>query len=457
MSPPIRRGEFYGVSYLRPVTTVKPRGSRLLLGAVIIGAVASGVALLRLWLGNHEAITQVVWAEDGLFPLCIQKADFLTCLTNPFAGYLLFLPRLIAGIVQMFPESAWPLVTNLLAAGIAGLVSALSFAVVRKFGIGVIVSAVVALLPVLAPIVGLEALNALGSMYMLLIFLCTLVIAFPSPGCSRRWLPTILTALLFLLTSLTIPLAGILLGLIAVQAIRRVITLRATVIWAVAIGLGLIAQLITAATAAAPRKMSPSWGSIDSWADGSVQGILTYWPGLTSDNVSVFGMTTVSPAPLTGTLVVLALAILGIALLVRGGDRRVGIALLLLGGLAYGALPTIIGWANNRYFVVPALLWGAALLVALDPLIRRTKAWILVAAAVIIGILWWPMFAASPYRSTPAPRWSDEVARIAYKCNTDPALMERPIFSPFWPPNWGDGLTEPTHPDITCFVGRKWS
>ncbi|MFM8154459.1 MAG: hypothetical protein ACKOAF_00065 [Actinomycetes bacterium] len=439
------------------MTTKTHRGSRLLVGAIIIGLIAAGIALLRLWLGNQEAITQVVWAEDGLFPLCIEKAGFFKCLVDPFAGYLLFLPRLIAGIVQLFPESAWPLVTNLLAAGIAGIVAALSFVFMRKFGTSVVVSCFIALLPVLAPIVGLEALNALGSMYMLLIFLCTLVFACPSPGLSRQWTATMLVALLLLLTSLTIPLAGILLGLIAVQSIRRVITFRATLIWAAAIVLGLAAQVVTAATASSPRKLSPSWGSLDSWADGSVHGILTYWPGLTSDNVSVFGMTTVSPAPLTGALVVSGLGILAIVLLVRGGNRLVGIALMLLGGLAYGALPTIIGWANNRYFVLPALLWGAALLIALDPVIRRARIWILALVAVVIGILWWPMFAASPYRSTPAPRWSDEVARIAYKCNMDPSLKERPIFSPFWPPNWGDGLTEPTHPDITCFVGRKWS
>ena len=439
------------------MTTTRPKGSRLLVGAVIIGVLAAGIALLRLWLGNHEAITQVVWAEDGLFPLCIEKAGFFTCLVDPFAGYLLFLPRAVAGLVELFPQSSWPLVTNLLAAGIAGLVSALSFVVLRRFGTGLVVSVVIGLLPVLAPIVGLEALNALGSMYMLLMFLCTLIVAFPSPGLSRRWLPIILVALLFLLTSLTIPLTGILLALIAIQAVRRVITLRATVIWVVAIALGLIAQAVTAATATVPRAMSTSWESVDAWTHGTIQGLLSYWPGLTSDDVSVFGMTTVSPAPLTGALVVLALGILALVLLVRGGNRRVGIALLLLSGLAYGALPTIIGWASNRYFVIPALLWGAALLVALDPWIRRTRVWALVLIAAVVAIIWWPMFAASPYRSTPAPRWSDEVARIEYKCNLDPSLMERPIFSPFWPPNWGDGLTEPTHPDITCITGRKWS
>ena len=439
------------------MTTTTHRGSRLFVGAIILGLVAAGVSLLRLWWGNSQALTEVVWAEDGLFPLCIEKAGFLTCLVDPFAGYLLFLPRAVAGLVELFPQSSWPLVTNVLAAGIAGLVSGLSFVVMRRFGTGMVVSVVIGLLPVLAPIVGLEALNALGSMYMLLIFLCTLVIAFPAPGLSRRWLSIILVALLLLLTSLTIPLAGILLGLIAIQAIRRVISLRATVIWVVAIAIGLIAQVVTAATAAVPRAMSTSWESVDAWTHGTVQGLLSYWPGLSSGNVTAFGMSEVSPAPLTGALVVLALAILGIVLLVRGGDRRVGIALLLLSGLAYGALPTIIGWASNRYFVIPALLWGAALLVALDPWIRRTRVWVLVLIAAVVAIIWWPMFPASQLRSTPAPLWSGEVERIAAKCSADPTLMERPIFSPFWPPNWGDGLTEPTHPDITCFVGRKWS
>ncbi len=439
------------------MTTTTHRGSRLFVGAVILGLVAAGVSLLRLWWGNSQALTEVVWAEDGLFPLCIEKAGFLTCLVDPFAGYLLFLPRVVAGLVELFPQSSWPLVTNVLAAGIAGLVSGLSFVVMRRFGTGMVVSVVIGLLPVLAPIVGLEALNALGSMYMLLIFLCTLVIAFPAPGLSRRWLSIILVALLLLLTSLTIPLAGILLGFIAIQANRRVISLRATVIWVGAIALGLIAQALTALSAASPRELNPTWETVDRWAHGSVQAILTYWPGLSSGDMSTFEMSEISPAPFTSALVVGFMGILAIVLLVRGGDRRVGVSLLLLGGLAYGALPAVTSWANNRYFVVPALLWAAALLVALDPRIRRTKSWILITAAVVIGIIWWPMFPASQLRSTPSPAWSGEVARISAKCLGDPALMERPIFSPYWPPSDSDEFTEPTNSDITCFVGRKWS
>jgi hypothetical protein len=437
-------------------STVSGAKSRLALPAVIVGLLAFGVSLLRLWLGNHEALTQVLWAEDGLFPLCIEKAGFLTCLVDPFAGYLLLLPRLLAGIVQFFPESQWALVTNVLAALIAAAVASTAYMIVRRFGAGWMVSGFVALLPVLAPIVGLEAIGALGSVYMPLIFIATLVIALPSPELSARPLYSIAYAALLLLAALTIPLAGILIGLILVQAIRRAVSVPAALIWSAAIVLGLVAQIATAVSAEAPRVIRMSFDSFGAWADGTVAAILTYIPGLTVTTFSPFERATVNPSSALSYLVVAGLVALGVTSIARGGNRRVAIGLLVLSGIAYGAIPSLIGWANNRYFVIPVLLWGSALLLSLDPWIRARRAWVSVLCAVVIGILWWPLMGASEFRSKPTPRWTDEVARVAAACSADPARNERPIFSPFWPPNWGDGLIEPTHPDVTCFVGRKW-
>jgi len=130
--------------------------------------------------------------------------------------------------------------------------------------------------------------------------------------------------------------------------------------------------------------------------------------------------------------------------------------LLLLSGLAMGLIPSAIGYTNNRYFVVPLLLWGAALLVWLDPVIRRTRPWVLALVTAIIAIAWWPAMPASEFRSTPAPPWQDEVARVEAKCLSAPAFIDRPIFSPFWPPNWGDGLDEPTHPNLPCTTVYRW-
>ena len=430
--------------------------------AVVVGLAAAGISLGRLWLGNSAALTEVVWAEDGVFPLCVEKAGFFTCLVDPFAGYLLVLPRLIAGFVALLPVASWALATNLIAAGLAGLAGGFGFHLARRFGLGWVSSVVIGLLPVLAPVVGLEAINALGSSYMLLLYISTLVLVLPRRDAdgaviATRWPGIVGIAALLLLTALTIPTAGVFWALLLVQALRRAIPWRAAGIWAGAILLGLIAQWYTADNATKPRVIAVSRESFDGWLTSLPDTILTYWPGLRLGSYDFFGVFPVSALSWTGTLVAVALVVGGIVLLLRGGDVRVAIGLLLLTGVVVGAVPTIIGGSNNRYFVVPLLLWGAAAMVALDGVIRRSRPWVVALVAALVLVLWWPMMPASWFRTMPAPPWSEEVARVEARCEADPGLTERIIFSPYWPPNWGDALSEPTHPDLPCLVVWKWS
>ena len=426
------------------------------LPAVGVGLLAGLVSLLRLWLGNRDALTEVIWAEDGVFPLCIEKADFWTCLTDPFAGYLLVLPRLLAGVVAVIPIEQWALATNLLAAGLAALVAGLSFAIMRRFGMGWVSSIIIGLLPVIAPVVGLEAVNALGSTYMLLLYLSALALAFPLRSDTMRWPSTVAIAVLLLLTALTIPTAGVFLALVLVQGVRRAVPWRAAIVWIAVLLLGLAAQWWTASNAAKPRVVEVSRESFDGWVASVPDTILTYWPGLRLTSYDFAGVFPVSPLSITGAVVAAAIVIGGVLLVVRGGDERVGVGLLLLTGIVVGAVPTLIGGPNNRYFVVPVLLWGAAALVSLDSVIRRSRPWVVGLIIVAVAAVWWPSFAASWFRTMPAPPWSAEVARVEASCQADPAKQERIIFSPYWPPNWGDALAEPTHPDLPCLVVWTW-
>jgi len=432
-------------------------GGRTPLVAVIVGAVAAAISLLRLWWGNPDSLTQVVWAEDGVFPLCIEKAGFLTCLVDPFAGYLLLLPRLVAGVVALVPVEQWALTTNLLAAVLAGVVAALAFAVVRRFGLGWVASVIIGLLPVIVPVVGFEAINALGSSYMLLLYLATLVLALPVRSSSPGWAMTIAVAVLLLLTTLTIPTAGVFLALIVVQVVRRSVPLRSGIVWCAVIVIGLVAQWITAINAEKPRVIAASADSFRAWVDSVPETILTFWPGMRLEGFDFFGVFPVTPLPITGAIVALAITVGGLVLVLRGGDGMVAIGLLLLTGVVVGAVPTIIGGSNNRYFVVPLLLWAAAAMVALDPLARRSRPWMVAIVVVIVGAVWWPALPASWFRTMPAPPWQEEVLRVENACKADPALQERIIFSPYWPPNWGDALSEPTHPNLPCVVVvGKW-
>ena len=425
--------------------------------ALVTGVAAATISLLRLWMGNSQAIAENVWAEDGLFPLCIHKADFATCLVDPFAGYLLFLPRLLAWPVSLLPWESWALAANVLAASVAGSISALVLVILRGASLGWFVSVAGALLPVITPMVGLEALNAIGSTYMLLLFASTLAVLFrPSRG--RAW--TVVIAVLLLVTALTIPSAVVLLALVVLQWVRRRVPPGTAVTWLVSLAIGLIAQFVVAVTATTRRPLEVTSGSLNAWADSIPTSLLTYWPGLSLGDYSFFTNFTLSPLGWTGWLLVGTFFVGGGYLVVRGWRESSGnisnVGLLVLSGLAFGLIPSVIGDANNRYFVVPLLLWGTALLVWLDPRIRAARPWVVGLVSVVVLIIWSPAFPASEYRSTPAPLWSDEVARIEAKCLSDLAFVDRPLFSPFWPPNWGDGLDEPTHPNLPCSTVFRW-
>ena len=425
--------------------------------AVVTGVASVAISLLRLWMGNRQSLTENLWAEDGLFPLCIHKADFATCLVDPFAGYLLFLPRLLAWPVSVLPWESWALAANVLAALVAGLISALALVITRGAGLGWFVSVVVALLPVITPMAGLEALNAIGSTYMLLLFASTLAVLF-RPSRRRSW--TVVVGALLLITALTIPSAIVLLILVVLQWLRRRLSPGTALTWLGALAIGLIAQFAVAVTATTRRPLEMTAESLKAWADSVPTSLLTYWPGLSLGNYSFFTNFTLSPLPWTGWLLVGSFLAGGSYLLARGwretSESTSTIGLLVLSGLAFGLIPSVIGDANNRYFVVPLLLWGTSLLVWLDPRVRTARPWMVGLVSVLVLIFWLPALPASEYRSTPAPLWSDEVARIEAKCLSDPAFVDRLLFTPFWPPNWGDGLDEPTHPNLPCTTVFRW-
>ena len=93
----------------------------------------------------------------------------------------------------------------------------------------------------------------------------------------------------------------------------------------------------------------------------------------------------------------------GLVLVLRGGDGMVSIGLLMLTGVVVGAVPTIIGGSDNRYFFVPLPPWAAAVMVALDPLARRSRPWMVGVVLVIVTPVWWLALPASWFRTIPAP------------------------------------------------------
>jgi hypothetical protein len=416
------------------------------LAAGVVGIVGALISALRLWLGNSDSLTQVLWAEDGVFPLCIHKADFFSCVFDPFAGYLLLAPRSLAGLVALFPLSAWAVVTNILAAIVAGLIVAMAYVILRRGGMGQVVSVLGGLIPVLIPIVGYEALQALGSVYMPLLYLSVLAVVFPSA--LNRWV----VFSLLLLTVLTIPTTVLLLPLVALWWLRKAINLSTFVTWSGALLVGGLIQFVVATNASKPRAVELGPDGVSTWANSVLPAFMTNIPGFGSDSADPSAFPSIDQWSL-GWLVVIAVILISVAIFAFV-SRSAG-ALVFM-GLLFSAFPAIFDGAGNRYFVLPVMLWSLAIFVSLDALLVRSRWWVSGIVVAVVLALWLPQLPAGAFRSTPAPAWSDEVARVSAACKADPAMSERLMFTPFWPPNWGDALSEPTHPSVDCLVVWKW-
>lgn len=398
--------------------------------AAVAGAVAGLLSVGRLLLGNPSALSTIVWAEDGLFALCARANGPVPCLVEPYAGYLLFLPRVIAWPVSWFPLDTWPLVTNLAAAALAVTSAALVVLVLRASGVGVVAAGFAAILPVLVPIAGFEAINVYSSGYLLLVFVAVLALSFPPRGAFPTWA----YAAGLLVVGLTMPSTVVLLGVLAVQMLRRRIPRTGGAVAGVALIAGLAAQVWAALTTEVPRPISISLDSLMAWVRAVPDALMTVVPGQGSLTAAgTIAPTTLGSVGWAGPVIVLAVVVGGTWLILRRDAVVSGLGLLILAALALGCVPAIAGYANNRYFVIPIVLWIAAAVIALDRWFPWRPNLAVAVVVVLVTALWTPELETSTIRSTAAPEWPPMLAQARALCAEYPDGTATLTFSPGWP------------------------
>ena len=412
------------------------RGRSLWIIPALSGVVAGITSVGRLWLANPEVLGQVLWAEDGLFPLCAMQSGFLTCLFEPFAGYLLFAPRVIAGLVALMPLVDWATFANGIAAAVAGIIAFTVTWHLMGQRFGKVASFAVGQLPVLLPLVGLESINSIGSMYMLMLFLVFMMVALPSPGTSSTWL----TAALIVITALTIPSVIVVAFIVALLLLRSWIEVRQARIWLISLGVGLLPQALVIITAEERRPLETSASALLAWMDGVATASVSLIPGLAlMGRAPSFDALEVVGWQHPGVIMTLAAVGAGVIAYLRTRRPLMGqLSVLALAGVLASLIPAAISGPSNRYFVIPLLCWVAALLLALDDWARRRSRSLLVPGMVLVlGLLWWPALPASPFRASSAPDWSIVVTRAQAECGLKPNGTASFLFSPNWP--YGDG------------------
>ena len=421
------------------------RGAAIGVG-LIVTLVAAVASIGRLLLGTKNSVGQLVWAEDGLFPLCVRKAGLVECMADPFAGYLLGVPRVLAGITAATPLETWGWVSNVLAAVTWGLLSGLTAGWLVAQGFRVPVASVVGLLPVVIPLAGLEAADSVGSLYMPMLYTATVIAAV---GWQSR-AGTVIAALVAFLAALTIPTAIILIVPLVVSVAADRIQRRPALLVLGALIVGIVLQHAAVLTAPSGRNLAITPEAVGAWLKDLPTAILTLWPGLSFGQTTLFGFFTLPVVTWTGAALAVALVIAGIrgAFSVNAGTSLAG--LLVVCGLAYSFVPTATGYASNRYFVLTVLGVAAAGFLLVERVATTKSMWILAGAGVLFALAWIPTFPASEWRATASPEWTSTIDRALAECTADPTAPARLEFSPNWPQEGVTELKPPTNQFAPC-------
>ncbi|MDI1290979.1 MAG: hypothetical protein PSX37_13640, partial [bacterium] len=344
--------------------------------------------------------------------------------------------------------------SNVVAALLAALLAALVVVILRAAGCGWVASALVAMLPTILPLMGIEAINSTANSYMVIPFVAALAIAFPPVG----KFPTVAIALLLFLAEMSNPVTAVLLVIVVMHGIRGRIPRSGAIAAGAALLIGLVLQAVAAVTAANPRKIVLSLDSVREWAGTAPTAVLTFWrgnPGVAEDgslaSILQTGWVSTLGLVLSTVLVVIAIALL----LPRFSSFANGIGMLLLLGLAMGVLPAMAGEPNNRYFVAAALAWTAAALIALDRWLPARRELVIGLVAVVIVVASIPGFEASAFRTYSAPLWPQMLAGERANCAVSPDGGVKLMYTPTWP--YPDNvLPGPTSNAVTCSQLVGW-
>ena len=409
----------------------------------------TAISLFRILVSNRDALSNLVWAEDGLFPLCIQGNGYFQCLIEPYEGYFLFLSRTLALPVAVFPQSSWPLVTNIVAAVAFGFLSSVITWLLLRAQLSKTIAIGAGLAAVLLPIVGLEAINTSGSAYMLLLVVAAICVSFPfTPR-----LPLFLVPLILFVTALTIPSSVVLfIPLLVALVFGWAQEKKQTITNIAGLSLGLVIQFFVVLTAENSRSVEITPASIQDWLAQFPKAMLTLLPGFADiGERGQLADSVYSPNLWTGFFAVLLLCILSAYLLSRKSPQLKGAGWLLITGYLIGLIPAVTNYPINRYFVVPIITLVIALFIWIGSVFTGKYSIIPVIVIILIFLAWLQDFGASEIRTTPSPSWPDMLSTLQEQCKQDPDSPPAFTFSPNWP--FADAnFTGPTSHIVNCRI-----
>lgn len=429
----------------------RPPGSSLTrwVSASLVGLLAATLTVLRLWVRSPDALTEQLWAQDGLFVLCSRKVGPIACSVDSFQGSYSFGTKILAGIASALPITAWPLSSLAVTAVLFGGCAAATFhfsspRVGRSFAF------LLALIPALAPALRLDMVATLSATWLPLIYALLLwgTVAPPRRGATATIITVVAVA------GLTTPLAVVFVLPLAWAAItgqiqrRTAVTLGAVATVASILNLQLGQRLFfphvasDGATSAIDRISSAVTLSIERSGAG---------PSQTNEQASEFWTSVPTALVVIVTMILIAAALW--AAVTRPTSRVGAAGVLTLSGFAALLVSTFVLGGPSAGALLFAALLPAAVVVAVSSLPGPWRVVGLAVTAVLLAALWAAGFTASEFRATVSPSWATVLEGGRTVCTANPGAVVNLAMSPDWPQF---PLPDPTSPTVTCQEVLRW-
>jgi len=392
---------------------------------VFFGAVTS---LIRLFVGNVMSVRQILWAEDGLFALCIRNNGILECLSSPYSGSMKStIPKLLAGLIAPFSVLHWAIVANIVAAITIGVLVCLVFHLLRISGGSKALALALSVTPLVHPSLGVESVNSTANLYIPLTYVVMLVLILPSTKSQLR--RPALAALVFAGILTMPPLFFVLLLGFALDKSRIAnckLWLTSGVAGVAALSIELVGTLIDSGQ----RPMNPSATSLVDYITRIplklVESIIGDQP---AEDIALLYEPEVFWVGIPATLAVVFLVLVSLRF-----SERIRTAMgLVASGMLLSIVPSLAYGVIDRYFIWLQLSVAAAamwLLYASDGW-RLTR--ILLSTAVFVAWLFGGSFPAAESRVSESYSWSFYLSEASMQCRNQAVESVEVLFAPDWP------------------------
>jgi hypothetical protein len=399
--------------------------------------IASLMPVVRFSLSKRsDSFGKTLWAEDGMFIFSADQHGFLTTFA-PYRGYLHVVPRFLASLISLFPISSWALVEAIFYCLFNGFIAAILYVAARAFTRTAIAASLLALVPTLSPLFGLEAIGSIANLNVVLAYVAVVL------GLTLRQIINsnsfqFTTLIVFLaMIVLTTPTAGPYLLLVAVFLGYKQVKCKRYWLLISLFFLTSVVQFTTSLFFQDGRTFNLQVTQISHSFSLAFDAVLSLVPGMTFRTATAWGhsYSAVSWVRPSLMLLLLVVGVLGVVKV-----RSCISSLMLVSGffLWFAAISRGDAYAgSSRYYLYLMFPLTGSLIVFVD---KRISQKALIFSTVLVGFLWIPSLAVSEFRTSGA-RWTDYINLADQICKSNPTQNVDVQFAPNWPIDWSFDLT----------------